>query len=194
MDLSRLSERLSGLFQEGDSRMARVWGYDVLGEAFGICVERHDPDLVPQQGGFGLDDLPLRSEELRMVSIPDASTYRPLPFLGEGPHPPPCGFMLCDLYSIGEEELISDSPARCSGTASLQGGVRGPGVEFFYADRTEGNCVRTEWDLDVPIYRDTMSPAVPRSTLQALFEFGLSRGAGVAASTLPPERPLAKAV
>ncbi|MFB6347483.1 MAG: hypothetical protein ABEK50_17325, partial [bacterium] len=113
---------------------------------------------------------------------PCATGPRPSP----DPEPPPLGAMFCSIFEKrdGKLHLVSEATS-VEDASDIKGGVTGPGIEFFYEPRTE-NYRETGWALSVPAFRDSMTPSIPKESIQTVFGYGASKEASPSKQSDPP--------
>lgn len=174
MDSFSLNRDLTLIMKNAKQDYCRIWGRNALGKLSGVTVSTTGSDQTEELLGDHRASLtlPVSAEDIEYVTLPEAATYFPLPGSSEVPDPPPTGAMFCDVYeqSEGRFKKIQDGRA-IEDVSTLTGGVTGPGIEFFYPPETR-DYRGTSWELSVPAFRDSLTPSLPKRTIQSLFEYG----------------------
>lgn len=183
MDQSEFDRCLIELMGQHNYGVGRIWGLDEMGTFAGVGVQVSDAvgvedELDSESGAYDVTELPVRADDINFLSFPVPETFELLPYTESDTHPPPEGFMFCDLYEVGPDgfsPLMTAEDARYGGFTSLAGGITGPGVEFLYGkhESLDEASMMDEWSLGIPVVRDALSPHLPREALEALFTFGL---------------------
>lgn len=193
METFSIERDLTLIMKNTKQDFCRIWGRNALGKLSGVTVSTSGYSDSDTYGGEVLGDhrasltLPTDGEDVELVTVPDVETFFPLPSTGENPEPPPLGAMFCDVYEeVGGRMKKVQEASSIDDPGELQGGVTGPGLEFFYAPGTK-DYRETDLDLSVPAFRDTMTPSLPRETLEGLFNYG--SGSGSRTSTNSRSQP-----
>jgi hypothetical protein len=178
MKFGNVRHKIQFFLQKLNRPVGRIWGRNVLGKPSGILIDqktrianlsdedRLNPEEVMASG--------VLENDLEYLTVPAEETYELLPEVSSDFSDPPDGIMFADVYEISEDgfRLIQrgDSVESLAGTI---GGLNGPGIEFLYLDRSE-HAYESQWGMDLPVFRDSMTPSLPESTLQGLFRYGRS--------------------
>lgn len=183
MDTFSIERDLTMIMKNARQDFCRIWGRNALGKLCGVTVSTRGSAPSDQYGDEVLGDhrasltLPASNEDIELVTVPDETTYFTLPGFGESPEPPPLGAMFCDVYEKqgGRMKKVQEASG-IEDPADLRGGITGAGIEFFFPPATE-DYRETDWELSVPIFRDSLTPSLSKKTVQVLFEYGRKNNA-----------------
>src|SRR5947199_7936323 len=137
-DQPQTADDVKALVEERDIRFVRLWFTDILGQLKSFSINAAELDDA-FEGGMGFDGSSITGfnaiEESDMIAMPDASTFKVLPWR---PEDRGVGRMVCDVVTPAREPYEGDPRhvlRRALQRAESMGFDRfyvGPELEYFY--------------------------------------------------------------
>lgn len=158
------------LLSKRDVDFGRIWGKNALGKPTGLAIKNVTSSSAVTSKTQELLR-PLKGSDVDYFTVPDPDTYITLP-QHDGEHSsPPLGAMFTDVYKVSDEKFtLHERGKDVRDLSDLERGITGPGVEFFFDRMDEDECFRHR-GLNVPYFRDNLTPSLPKSTIKALFQY-----------------------
>jgi hypothetical protein len=192
METVTFRKNLTKLLKSYPEGIARVWGTNALGKESGLLVggtgtarmnetveSNKEPELLS----------PVEESDLKGVTIPDLTTYYPLPIADDAIKPAPLGMVFCDRYDYVDGSFqLRHQATDVNDLSSLENGITGPEIEFLYDNDFDAQYASIK-SFRIPVFRDDVSPGLPKATIQSLFRFGSSDRTTREHPSVKPDQP-----